>query len=201
MRIAHRNGEYEATVGALCAQRSEMENIMQTELRKHQHTLIVYGTGTILFSLWSLVKSTILLAMDTSEGSLTALIKEAYDSPDRGIGLMVIAVVVGMIYMVDLVLRWTAGKNAREIGEGKKRIRPGFIISSLYILGIDSLELVTGLMMLARGEVDNFDRVLTILVDITSLVTVLEMVYAAFMVGKLTRRIAQRSSGSAAIRK
>ena len=49
---------------------------MQTELRKHQHTLITYGTGTILFGLWSLAKSVVYLVIDRSENSLYFIIDQ-----------------------------------------------------------------------------------------------------------------------------
>ena len=120
---------------------------MQTELRKHQHTLIVYGTGTILFGLWSMAKSAVLLILDDSENSIAN------------------------------------------------------IIAAMYIYLGDGLEFVAGVVESIRGGFDSIDNVLTLLVDITSFVTVGEMVFAAIMVGKLTNEISQRGKAPAEVGK
>jgi hypothetical protein len=178
-----------------------MENRMQTELRKHQHTLIVYGTGTILFGLWSMAKSAVLLILDDSENSIANIIAESPSELGRGTTIAIVVAVVAIIYIVDLIFRWLVGNSARKIGMGKKKLSPGFIIAAMYIYLVDGLEFVSGVVEIIRGEFDSIDNLLTLLVDITSFVTVGEMVFAAIMVGKLTNEISQRGKAPAEVGK
>ena len=174
---------------------------MQTELRKHQHTLIVYGTGTILFGLWSMAKSAVLLILDDSENSIANIIAESPSELGRGTTIEIVVAVVAIIYIVDLIFRWLVGNSARKIGMGKKELSPGFIIAAMYIYLVDGLEFVSGVVEIIRGGFDSIDNLLTLLVDITSFVTVGEMVFAAIMVGKLTNEISQRGKAPAEVGK
>lgn len=170
---------------------------MQTELRKHQHTLITYGTGTILFGLWSLAKSVVYLVIDRSENSLYFIIDQLVEPDDKKFAFLVAIAVVSSVFLIDMIFRWVAGSSARKIGTGMK-IKPGFVIASLYIAVVDGFEFVSGIQNILAGEFMQLDKILTLLVDITSFIIVVQMIYAAFMVGKLSKAIGLEGAAPAA---
>ena len=170
---------------------------MQTELRKHQHTLITYGTGTILFGLWRLAKSVVYLVFDRSEESLSYMIEQLAPSEERGIMFVLAISLVSSVFLVDMIFRWAAGRSAQKIGTGKKTIKLGFMITSLYIAAVDGFEFVSGIQNIIAGEFMQLDKLLTLLVDITSFIIVLQMIYAAFMVGKLSKAIELEGAAAA----
>ena len=170
---------------------------MQTELRKHQHTLITYGTGTILFGLWSLAKSVVYLVFDRSEESLSYMIEQLAPSEERGLMfVLAISLVSSVFLLIDMLFRWVAGSSARKIGTGMK-IKPSFVIASLYIVAVDGFEFVSGIQSILAGEFMQLDKILTLLVDITSFIIVVQMIYAAFMVGKLSKAIELEGAAAA----
>ena len=169
---------------------------MQTELRKHQHTLITYGTGTILFGLWSLAKSVVYLVIDRSEESLSYMIEQLAPSEERGLMFVLAISLVSSVFLVDMIFRWAAGRSAQKIGTGMK-IKPGFVIASLYIVAVDGFEFVSGIQSILAGEFMRLDKILTLLVDITSFIIVVQMIYAAFMVGKLSKAIELEGAAAA----
>lgn len=170
---------------------------MQTELRKHQHTLITYGTGTILFGLWSLAKSVVYLVIDRSENSLYFVIDQIAEPDDKKFMFLVAVAAVSSVFLIDMIFRWAAGSSARKIGTGMK-IKPGFVIASLYIAAVDGFEFVSGIQNILAGEFMQLDKILTLLVDITSFIIVVQMIYAAFMVGKLSKAIGLEDAAPAA---
>ena len=104
---------------------------------------------------------------------------------------------VSSVFLVDMIFRWAAGRSAQKIGTGKKTIKLGFMITSLYIAAVDGFEFVSGIQSILAGEFMQLDKILTLLVDITSFIIVVQMIYAAFMVGKLSKAIELEGAAAA----
>lgn len=89
---------------------------MEMKLRKHQSTLVVAGTGVILFGLWSIVKT--LMFLTTTWAALAAHAVE--------LGLtnkFVIAIIIAIVVFVlgaDLLMRLYIGLCAVSEGKGRK---------------------------------------------------------------------------------
>ena len=171
-------------------------NTMQTELIKHRHTLAVVGMGAIAFGIWSLVKSILYFVLVEPIGGI---ISSNYDSiiDSRGEALAVYAVSIAIVFlfvMIDMLFRWIVGRKAMAISKGEKEPGIGFFILSAILMLMDLTELVMGVLAIAgvvsSGE-DMFDRVSTLLVDFTSVVMLIEMIFAAVMIRKLTKVISE----------
>lgn len=157
---------------------------MQEEYRKHQHTMIIAGTGVFLFGLWSLVKTIlyILFANSDEEG----LDIPEYDTPEEAMFVMIFVLVfLAVVLCIDLFLRWRLGVKARAIGEGSKEPGVSFRLQAGYVTLIDAIEIVTGVMSLMQTPDNPADIVVTLLVDITSFVTIMQMLFAAYRMKKL----------------
>ena len=137
-----------------------MDN-MQTELRKHQHTLAVVGMGAIGFGIWSVIKAILYLTIinplkDTVLADYENITDLEYEYL---IALGVTIVITVLIVLIDLL-------DALEL-----------VMGFLGIIGVIS------------SEEELLDSVSTLLVDLTSVVTLIEMVVAAVMIRKITEQL------------
>ena len=170
-----------------------MDN-MQTELIKHRHTLAVVGMGAIAFGIWSLIKSILYFVLVEPIGDV---ITENYENITdfKYEGLIVLAVtiaIVSLFVLVDMLFRWKVGRNAMAISRSEKEPGVGFFILSTILTLMDLSELVMGVLTIAGiipSEEELIDRISTLLVDFTSVVMMIEMIFAAVMIRKLTKEL------------
>lgn len=166
----------------------------QIELRRAQNTLIVVGTGIILFGFWSAAK---LL------GSLLILRKETIDMVVAASGttegvseralFIVLFVFTTIIVALLLALRAFIGRAAIDEGRGKRRGILYLVLTALFIVG-SALSIITDIRVIFFSEeaAEQFgaltpDQSLTALViEVTSLIMLIEMVISSIKVRKLT---------------
>lgn len=170
-----------------------MENLEVT-LRKHQHTLAVVGMGVIAFGIWSVVKSILYLVfINPIRDQLFMNYENVSDFKYER--MIVFAVTVGTIILVDLLdlsFRWKIGRRALAISRGERELSVGFYVRSAFVTLVDAIEFILGFLAVVGGipsEEDLPDRISTLLVDITSVVMMIEMIIAAVMIGKITKRL------------
>ena len=178
---------------------------MDTELRKHQHTLAVVGTGVIVFGFWDLVKS---IVNFTVVNPIMMTLRDEFEQVDESMyylfaamGITIVALIVG----ADLLLRWKVGILSRAIAADTERVGIGFFVLTSLPVAIDAMEVVASakyviesvqealkdnpaLLIDARGTL--VDSAGTLLVDLTSVILLIELMYAAFMVRRLTHSLA-----------
>ena len=138
---------------------------MQTELIKHRHTLAVVGLGAIAFGIWSLIKSILYFVLVEP---IIKTISSNYDnlSDSKIEAWVLIAITLSLVVLfvlIDMLLRWKVGRKA----------------GALSIAGI------------IPSDEDITDQISTLLVDFTSVVMLIEMIYAAVMIRKLTKAISE----------
>ena len=109
--------------------------------------------------------------------------------------LIALGVTIGLtvlIVLIDLLLRWRVGKLAMDIATGNKLPTARFFIRTGFVILIDALELVTGFLGIIgviSSDESILDALSTLLVDLTSVVTLIEMVVAAVMIRKITEQL------------
>ena len=181
---------------------------MQTELIKHRHTLAVVGMGAIAFGIWSLIKSILYFVLveplsDIINENLDSII----DSNFEALAALALSIlIVGLFVLIDMLFRWKVGSRAMAISRGDKDPGVGFFILSSILLLMDMAELIMGALSIAGiipSDEDITNQISTLLVDFTSVVMLIEMLFAAVMIRKLTKAISegqntvQHSSGAA----
>lgn len=181
------------------------KGFMETELRKHQHTLAVVGTGVIVFGFWDLVKSIVTF---TVVNPIMMTLHDEFTMDDEkmyflyaAIGITIVVLIVG----ADLLLRWKVGTAARAIAAGTGRVGIWFFVLTSLPVAIDVMEVITSARYMAdsirEALTDNpallldvrdalVDSAGTLLVDLTSIILLFELMYAAIMVRKLTQNLA-----------
>ena len=161
-----------------------MDN-MQTELIKHRHTLAVVGLGAIAFGIWSLIKSILYFVLvepifDTISSNYDDLSNSTYEA---WVLVAITFAIVVMFVLIDMLLRWKVGRKAMAVSRGDKEPGVGFFILSSILLLMDMAELIMGALSIAG--------ISTLLVDFTSVVMLIEMLFAAIMIRKLVKKISE----------
>ena len=169
---------------------------MQTELIKHRHTLAVVGMGAIAFGIWSLIKSILYFMLvepifDTISSNYDDLSNSKYEA---WVLVAITFAIVVMFVLIDMLLRWKVGRKAMAVSRGDKEPGVGFFILSSILLLMDMAELIMGALSIAGiipSDEDITDQISTLLVDFTSVVMLIEMLFAAIMIRKLVKKISE----------
>ena len=157
----------------------ENNSDLQIQLRKNQNTLIVVGLGVIAFGVWSVIKSVLLTAFNGE--SLAALSEQ---------GTAYVAafwILLGISLALDLRLRFYVGLAAINEGRGRKK-RKAYIVWAFLMAFMGALTVVAGLATIGRYEPIG-TTVVTVIVEATSCVLLVEMALAALKVKKLCRQL------------
>ena len=175
----------------------------QIRLRRSQAILFNIGTGIVIFGVWTIVKT--LLTLLTGRYQIFKTAQELSAGSEYFVSPRIFAVLLVIIFaamtFIDIWLRFYVGLHARRDARGKKAGRLYIIITCLMILG--SILLITAniytlatrfMAALAAAEAAaqevvppvNSDISITgVLIELTSLIMMIELVASAGRVRKL----------------
>lgn len=176
---------------------------MEIELRKHQNNLVIVGTGVIIMGFWSVAKSIMMCTID--KGKLETLVEKLVNESgyDKEIAsyitvsnVMLLATIITLLVtFTGLSVRMYIGKCALAEGKGKKR-------GNLYLLMAILLALTNGIFLLfniysiisteeaSLGTAMNIaNDIVTIIVDLTCLITTLVMIRSVIKLRKITKKL------------
>ena len=162
----------------------------QIEIRKSQNTLIVVGTGTILFSIWTAAKMLGLLFMLRKE--TVAALRTAFDQyavlSDRAI-FWTVAVVIIIFMALFLAVRAYVGLSAISEGRGRRHGRAYLLFAVIMIIvNISSFctNLLTAEAPEQLGALTRDQSVSALIIEATSIIMMTQMVVSAIKIRKLT---------------
>ena len=168
----------------------------KTRLRRDENTLIVVGTGVILFGIWSVVKA--LLQGNASFSNMLAEVRlEDAGLEELGFGDLswlvaaLAAAFVLIILLLDLSIRIFVGMSARAEGRGKKQ-GPVYLVLSVLLLVFSGIFVCSYLFVLFHGSDQVMDADAAIVVELTSFVTLLQMILSAVRVRRARRAEQER---------
>ena len=158
---------------------------MQEELRRHQHTLVIGGTGVIAFTLWSLIKGTIFSFLIKPAEIASNMYDTSFASEHiHLVVLLLVALILALI--LDFPLRLYVARTANAIGKGRRSSSFGFMAALVIITLTDLFEIVLGVMTFSLERGTFFNDIIAIVVDMTSFFILVQMLYAAHMIKKLS---------------
>ena len=161
---------------------------MQRDLRRNENILSVSGVTVILFGVWTAIK--LVLYFSLSEDGFRAIPRGAEGQPER---LMLTAILV-LFIAISMSSRLCVGLSARAESMGKKK-GCGYIVLAMLIVTANLLALGFTLADI-EGNFDSWmDLIITLFVEATSMLTVVELITAAFRVRKLKRLAAEEQEG------
>ena len=108
----------------------------QIEIRKSQNTLIVVGSGIVLFSIWTVVKTMgtlFLLRKETVEG-IRNMMEPVEGITDDAVFLLLIVMFV-VFSAVLMGIRMYVGLSAIAVGRGRRRSLLFILIAVIMITG------------------------------------------------------------------
>ena len=158
------------------------------ELRKKENTLVVIGSGVILFGVWSIVKALLYTVSDRAE-----FLEEIYDNGLGTAGVVFSIAVVGLVLLADLGLRFYVGRSAIAEGRGHKKSALYLVLAGL-MAGASVIMLL--MVIFIPGDIAEgiLDRIVSVVVEGTSLVMVCEMIWAGICVRR--ERAREETAGS-----
>ena len=166
---------------------------MQRDLRRNENILSVSGVTVILFGVWTAIK--LVLYFSLSEDGFRAIPKDAEGQLER---LILIAILV-LFICISMSTRLCVGLSARAESMGRKK-GYGYVVLAVLILAADILALGFSLAHIEENFDSWMDLIITLFVEATSMLTIAELIVAAFRVKKLKRMAAeeQTAEGQAA---
>ena len=153
----------------------------ERKMRRYQNLLTVSGLGVIIFGLWSVLKTILLLFM--KEGILSEI-------PDDTFVRVMFFLILGGILLVDVLIRLYVGLSARAEGFGKKK-GYGYVIIAILMALASLTSLV--LIFFDTNEQSIWELIVSVIVEATSLVVTIELLVAAFTVKKLKKEMGEVS--------
>ena len=171
----------------------------ETKLRKYEHALVISGVGVIAFGIWSIIKATIyfiLIPMEQlskSNMSDDLVVLQSLGMTDRGRGYL-IAVIILFVLVVDFALRLYIGRSAVYDGRRLKRKRFTYVILAMFVAASLTINLINRCVELGSQQETLWGNVMasanvSVVVDMTSLLALIEVIVAAIMVRRLRREL------------
>ena len=153
----------------------------ERKMRRYQNLLTVSGLGVIIFGLWSVLKTILLLFM--KEGILSEI-------PDDTFVRVMFFLILGGILLFDVLIRLYVGLSARAEGFGKKK-GYGYVVIAILMALASLTSLV--LIFFDSNEQSIWELIVSVIVEATSLVVTIELLVAAFTVKKLKKELGEVS--------
>ena len=153
----------------------------ERKMSLYQNLFTVSGLVVIIFGLWSVLKTILLLFM--KEGILSEI-------PDDTFVRVMFFLILGGILLIDVLIRLYVGLSARAEGFGKKK-GYGYVIIAILMALASLTSLV--LIFFDTNEQSIWELIVSVIVEATSLVVTIELLVAAFTVKKLKKEMGEVS--------
>ena len=149
--------------------------------RRNQNTLVVLGTGVIIFGLWGIIKiiAQALLGME---------IADPEDVNALGpVGTVIMTLFIASIFTLDVILRLYVGIRAHREAEGKKYGVGHLVVCGWLIFG-SVLSIAVVFWGMTQAEGDFFDNLTAIFLELSSLVITVEVFAASIGVRRYRKK-------------
>ena len=160
-------------------------------LRRNQDTLVIVGTGVIIFGVWSLLKT--MFALLLNMGDLYELIIQE-ETPE---GRLVIFIVVTLLLVIDLAFRVSVGLSAIAVARGEKS-RFIFVAGALLLAFSSAATVTAQIRGIVTGEEITLISHVAAAVEFTSLITLTQLINSAMAIRGIRKELKKQGIGNAA---
>lgn len=155
---------------------------MQSYLRRCQDMLSAGGKGVIFFGIWNVIKVIMYFVM--ARDTMSATFKRVDAEGLEWIVILIMAVMIG----ISLAFRVFVGRSAiKESRETKKKY--AYIIIAFIMLAASAASIILNFQNLLALRILSF--IVEELVEVTSFVTILEVIIYGIKIKKVRQQIAQ----------
>ena len=162
----------------------------QIQLRRLSSRLSTIGKGVIMLCMWDVFRSVIFYISGITSGEVLEAASQASEGTEIQIPAAVTLIMSAVVLLIDLWIRTYAGRSAIAISRGEKRGR-GFtmctvilILGSILIIVMWCRAFYTGLRTTDQKMLKEL-TFSSLIVEITSLILLIEMLISANRVRKL----------------
>lgn len=149
---------------------------MEAQKRKLETNLITLGTGVILFGIWTFIKFAISFILFGTE------LDEVLSDEQLILG----NIFIWIFSAIEFLLRCYIGFSARSEGKGKHKSVWYLLVTGIFVIWYFVLILLDCGTLFAIDE-NYFDVIVTIIIDITSLVFLIEVFLYSVKLRKLRK--------------
>ena len=163
---------------------------LERELRRNQDTLSSVGLGVMAFGAWSVIETVILFIIQIPKQAAETVESEYVPAFIAVAGVMLL-----VLLAADLLLRVYVGRSARaEWRQGGQRKGYLFAAGFLALISLASLVFILLSVILPGkfGTGENTDTVTIAVIELTSLITLIEMIAAGLRVRRIRRELESR---------
>ena len=182
-----------------------MNDKLSVKIRKNRDNLIIIGMGTIMFGLWSLLKTALGIlmgndqviyavdqVMESADASEGEYLMTMVDRHTLTVSLTVI-LIVGTIIIV--LIRAYIGMSAIKEARGGKRKNLYLVITGLFILGYGLFIFLDGYSYFQTDERDYLDTIVAVVIEAMSFITLLELLISVINIRKLADITKDKNDG------
>ena len=159
--------------------RSGVNEMKERKLRRYQNLLTVSGLGVIAFGIWSVIKTILLLFFNKE---LLA------DMPDNTLAYVILYIFIGVLLLIVFSIHLFVGLSARAEGFGKKK-GSAYIVVAILMALLSLASLVT--VFFKADKTSLLELAVSVIVEATSLIVMIELLVAAFTVKKLSKELGE----------
>ncbi len=158
---------------------------MDAKIRKLENNLVTVGSGVVIFSLWSLLRMIVYFIVlgDTLLVNLTPL------------EILFVMTFIWGVIIIDCVIRCFIGLSARSEGYGNKK-RLVYVVLACIVFVNYTLLFAMEIVFIVLDSFDLVTLVVTIVIDLTSNLFVLDMIVSSIRLRRLRKQIAAEKEGA-----
>ncbi|MCR4611612.1 MAG: hypothetical protein K5644_06910 [Lachnospiraceae bacterium] len=158
-------------------------------LRRHRNRLSMSGMAMIIFSIWSVIRYTIIILQNKDDYNFHLDLDEGTPTTVKFIGYAILLLLTILFLTWGVLPTLLLGRAAIKVGKGKKKSVVYLVFTAIYI--------VISILPYAFGEVfeDNQNLILlivTIILDITMFGACIDILYSGIKVRICEKRIAEK---------
>ena len=157
---------------------------LHLSLRKNCDILAVVGLGVIIFGIWSVIKTVLFTALD-QDGIRSAPLEGGWER-------IAFWIIIGLVLAIDLGLRFYVGRSA--ISESRGRKKSGLYIALALMMAIISFGVLVGGFIVSKRMEDVGASVVSIIVEMTSSILLVEMAVSAIKVRRINKELKEQES-------
>ena len=154
---------------------------MEIKIRRLENNMMTLGAGIIAFSVWSLLKYAMTFFSDLS-----------YTEELVGAARAVFIAIIVFVSLADVLLHLYIGVSARSEGKGKKKT-PLYLILTAAVILVYVVAIVLEVYLLFTSE-NYFTMVVTLLVDVTSVIIFIELFVSGVQLRRIRRLNTQKEA-------